>query len=191
MRVRLRGINSVNKTLKDGTRVTYWYAWKGGPRLDGEAGDPEFVASYNRAVASLRAPVEGLLLNVLVKFQQTDEFRRLAERTREDYREIIDKKIEPEFGDLPLAALSESKRECRRVFGEWRNRLAIKSKRQADYAWAVLARILAVGLDYGWWTPIRASGEGVFIAARGAIRFGRLMMSSLFSRRPRATFTCP
>ena len=150
MRVRLRGINSVNKTLKDGTRVTYWYAWKGGPRLDGEAGDPEFVASYNRAVASLRAPVEGLLLNVLVKFQQTDEFRRLAERTREDYREIIDKKIEPEFGDLPLAALSESKRECRRVFREWRNRLAIKSKRQADYAWAVLARILAVGLDYGW-----------------------------------------
>ena len=79
MRVRLRGINSVNKTLKDGTRVTYWYAWKGGPRLDGEAGDPEFVASYNRAVASLRAPVEGLLLNVLVKFQQTDEFRRLAD----------------------------------------------------------------------------------------------------------------
>jgi integrase len=36
------------------------------------------------------------------------------------------------------------------VFREWRNRLAIKSKRQADYAWAVLARILAVGLDYGW-----------------------------------------
>jgi len=192
VRVRLRGINSVNKTLKDGTRVTYWYAWKGGPRLDGEAGDPEFVASYNRAVASLRAPVEGLLLNVLVKFQQTDEFRRLAERTREDYREIIDKKIEPEFGDLPLAALSESKRECRRVFREWRNRLAIKSKRQADYAWAVLARILAkLDSTMAGWTPIRASGEGAFIAARGAIRFGRLMMSSLLSRRPRATFTCP
>jgi integrase len=150
MRVRLRGINSVARTLKDGTRVTYWYAWKGGPRLDGQPGDREFIASYNRAVASLTAPAEGLLLNVLVKFQQTEEFRQLAARTREDYREIIDKKIEPEFGDLPIAALSESTKECRRVFKEWRNRLAIKSRRQADYAWAVLARILAVGLDYGW-----------------------------------------
>src|SRR5690349_16922364 len=91
MRVRLRGINS---------------AWKGGPRLDGQLGDREFIASYNRAVASLTAPAEGLLLNVLVKFQQTEEFRHLAARTREDYREIIDKKIEPEFGDLPIAALS-------------------------------------------------------------------------------------
>ena len=89
-------------------------------------------------MASLTAPAEGLLLNVLVKFQQTEEFRQLAARTREDYREIIDKKIEPEFGDLPIAALSESTKECRRVFKEWRNRLAIKSRRQADYAWVSL-----------------------------------------------------
>jgi hypothetical protein len=88
MRVRLRGINSVARTLKDGTRVTYWYAWKGGPRLDGQPGDREFIASYNRAVGSLTAPAEGLLLNVLVKFQQTEEFRQLAARTREDYKEI-------------------------------------------------------------------------------------------------------
>ena len=69
VRVRLKGINSVTKTLKDGTTVTYWYAWKGGPRLDGEPGDPEFIASYNRAVASMVPPQSGLLLNVLVKFQ--------------------------------------------------------------------------------------------------------------------------
>jgi hypothetical protein len=81
LRVRLRGINSVARTLKDGTCVTYWYAWKGGPRLDGQPGDREFIASYNRAVASLTAPAKGLLLNVLVKFQQTEEFRQLAART--------------------------------------------------------------------------------------------------------------
>src|SRR4249920_2965247 len=81
VRVRLKGINSVTKTLKDGTAVTYWYAWKGGPRLDGQPGDAEFLASYNRAVASIVSPPSGLLLNVLVKFQQTDEFRNLAART--------------------------------------------------------------------------------------------------------------
>ena len=74
MRVRLKGINSVTKTLKDGTTVTYWYAWKGGPRLDGEPGDPEFIASYNRAVARLAAPSSGLLLNVLVKFSRPRSF---------------------------------------------------------------------------------------------------------------------
>ena len=148
MRVRLKGSNSVTKTLKDGTTVTYWYAWKGGPRLDGEPGDPEFIASYNRAVARLAAPTSGLLLNVLVKYQQTKEFLELAPRTQDDYREIIDNKIEPEFGDLPLAALAEKK--CRGEFKDWRDRLALRSRRQADYAWTVLARILAVALDRGW-----------------------------------------
>ena len=148
VRVKLKGINSVTKPLKDGTTVTYWYAWKGGPRLDGKPGDPEFIASYNRAVARLVPSQSGLLLNVLVKFQNTEEFRGLAPRTQADYREIIDKKIEPEFGDLPIAALTEKR--CRGVFKDWRDRLALKSRRQADYAWVVLARVLAVALDRGW-----------------------------------------
>ena len=87
---------------------------------------------------------------MLVKFQQTDEFLSLARRTQDDYRGIIDKKIAPEFGDLPLAALSQSKKRCRGEFKEWRDRLAARSRRQADYAWTVLARILAVALDRGW-----------------------------------------
>lgn len=110
VRIRLKGINFVSKTLRDGTTVTYWYAWKGGPRLDGEPGAPEFVASYNRAVASIAAPPRGLFLNVLVKFQQTEEFRKLAPRTQADYQKIIDKKIEPAFGDLPIAALRNQKK---------------------------------------------------------------------------------
>ena len=94
------------------------------------------------------SPLQGVLLSVLVKFQQTDEFRGLAARTQADYREIIDKQIEPEFGDLPLAALSE--KSCRGLFKDWRDRLAVRSRRQADYAWVVLARVLAVSLDRGW-----------------------------------------
>ena len=98
----------------------------------------------------MATPPPGLLLNVLAKFEQTDEFRNLAQRTREDYKDIIDKRIAPEFGDLPLAALSESKHQCRGEFKAWRDRLSLKSRRQADYAWAVLARIMSVALDRGW-----------------------------------------
>ena len=46
MRVRLKGINSFTTRLADGTVKTYWYAWKGGPRIDAEPGTPEFVHLY-------------------------------------------------------------------------------------------------------------------------------------------------
>jgi len=51
MRIRLKGLNSITKKLADGTRRTYWYAWKSGPPLRGEPGTPEFIASYNEAAA--------------------------------------------------------------------------------------------------------------------------------------------
>ena len=65
MRIRLKGINSYTAKLADGTTKTYWYAWKGGPRLMGEPGTPEFVASYNEAAAQkIKAP-KGQLLSLL------------------------------------------------------------------------------------------------------------------------------
>ena len=48
-----------------------------------------------------------------------EEFRNLALRTQSDYRKIIDKQIAPEFGDLPLAALSDG--ACRGL--HWETRL--------------------------------------------------------------------
>jgi hypothetical protein len=51
MRVRLRGLHSAHVMLANGKRKIYWYAWRGGPRLRGEPGTPEFMASYNEAVA--------------------------------------------------------------------------------------------------------------------------------------------
>jgi hypothetical protein len=50
-RVNLKGIAKVTAKGR-----TYWYAWRGGPRLRGEPGAAEFVASYREAHESLRAP---------------------------------------------------------------------------------------------------------------------------------------
>jgi len=44
VKVELRGIA---KTKAKGR--TYYYAWRGGPRLRGELGSAEFIASYNEA----------------------------------------------------------------------------------------------------------------------------------------------
>jgi hypothetical protein len=118
MRVRLKGINHYTARLADGTTRTYWYAWKGGPRLRGEPGTPEFIASYNEAAAQkMRAP-SGRLLSVLQSYQISDDFRQLAERTRGDYVGIIEHQIEPEFSDFPLSALAD--RRTRGIFMEWR-----------------------------------------------------------------------
>jgi integrase len=147
MRVRLKGINSYTARLADGTRRTYWYVWKGGPRLKGEPGTPEFIASYNEAAAQKIETPSGWLLSLLQSYQASDDFRQLAERTREDYVGIIQKEIEPKFLDFPLSALTDKR--TRAIFMEWRDRLALKSRRQADYAWTVLARILSWSKDRG------------------------------------------
>ena len=100
MRIRLRGINSITKKLADGTRRTYWYAWKGGPPLRGEPGTPEFVASYNEAVARKIETPRGELLCVLQAYQASEDFTGLAESTRRGYVGLI-RRIEKEFADFP------------------------------------------------------------------------------------------
>jgi hypothetical protein len=120
MRIRLKGINSYTARLADGTTKTYWYVWKGGPRLVGEPGTPEFVASYNEAAAQeIKAP-KGQLLSLLQSYQSSDDFRQLARRTRDDYAGIIEH----------LSALGHNR--TRGAFLEWRDKLALKSRRQAD-----------------------------------------------------------
>jgi len=146
MRVRLKGLNSRRKRLADGREVTYWYAWKGGPRLPGSPGSPEFVAAFNEAAKLKRQPPAGVLLSIMQGYQASDDFRSLAPRTRADYVKQI-KRIEAEFADFPLTALAD--RRTRGEFLAWRDRLAIASRRQADYAFQVLARILSWARDRG------------------------------------------
>ncbi len=146
MRVNLKGIHSAYATLADGRRTIYRYAWRGGPRLTGQPGTPEFMASYNEAVAKRDPEPKGTLQFLLDKFQTTSEFATLRERTQADYIKQV-KIIEQEFGDFPLKALASPK--TRGVFMDWRDKLAVKSARQADYGWTVLARILSVAKNRG------------------------------------------
>ena len=163
MRVRLKGINSLRKTLADGRKVTYWYAWKGGPRLPGNPGDPEFIAAYNEAVARKVPQKPGTLQSVLNAFQDSSDWFDLAERTQRDYVKLI-KIIEEKFGSFPLSAISD--RRTRSLFLAWRDERAKKSRRQADYGWQVLARVLS------W-----AHGRGL-VTANPCERGGRVYRAS-------------
>jgi integrase len=147
VRVRLKGINKVSKALADGSRVTYHYAWKGGPRLEGAPGSPEFVASYNAAhAAKVESSDTGVLRTVIDAYLDSAKFRAKADRTQKDYKKIAEK-LTAEFGDMPIGALAE--RATRGVFRAWRDEWSKRSKRQADYGWTVLALILAWGKEGG------------------------------------------
>src|SRR5262249_9002778 len=95
--------------------------------------------------------------------QASAEFSGLAERTRFDYVQQI-KTIEKDLGDFPLAGLTD--RRTRGIFMAWRDRLAVNSRRQADYAWQVLRRVLS-------WALYRR-----FVPANPCERGGRLHRGS-------------
>jgi len=187
MRVRLKGINSKRKRLADGSFRTCYWAWKGGPPLRGEPGTPEFIASYNEAVARRVMPPRGTLLSVLQGYQASDDFLKLAARSRADYVGKI-KVIEKTFGDFPLSALTDKR--TRGIFKAWRERLAITSRRQADYAWVVLARVLSWGMDRGLVAENPCARGGRLYRARVLKKSGPKLTKPHSSNAHRLTYIC-
>lgn len=125
MRVPLKGIATATATLADGESVTYCYAWRGGPRLRGKPGSPEFLKSYNDAVKLRKTAPDGTLFSLIAEFKASAEFISTRPATRRDYLRY-QSLIEREFGDVPLEALSDP--EVRGVFKEWRDRLSVKPR---------------------------------------------------------------
>jgi integrase len=143
----LKGIDTAVKRLADGSTRSYYYAWRGGPRLNGEPGSAEFVASYNEAVTKLPRQRNGKTVEGIVdSYLDSQDFATKRDRTRADYRKIA-QKIVADFGDMPIKALGDKR--VRGEFLEWRDGLAKRSPRQADYAYAVLALILSWAKDRG------------------------------------------
>lgn len=182
MRVKLKGINSVRKKLAGGGSVSYYYAWKGGPRLEGEFGSPEFLASYHQAHEQAKRRESDALRTLFDAFQDSSDFTDLAPRTRADYRKQI-RIIDAEFGDFPIAALSD--RRTRGEFMAWRDRLALQSRRQADYAFAVLARTLSWSVDRGLApvNPCKAGGR-VYRSGRSENIWTELDEAAFYARAP-------
>jgi integrase len=143
VRVKLPGIASATKRLATGETVIYFYAWRGGPRLTGEPGTPEFISSYEQAHRDRRAPDGSTFKAIISDYLASETFNGLSDRTKSDYQKLIDK-IERAFGDLPLAALDDPK--VTKEFLRWRDGIG---GRQGDYGWTVLMLLIAHGRSEG------------------------------------------
>ena len=91
MRVELKGVHAVQRRLASGELAFYYYAWRGGPRLRGEPGSPEFIRSYDAAHRTRREPNPSLFRSIIVGFKASEQFKKLRERTRTDYLQQIAK----------------------------------------------------------------------------------------------------
>jgi integrase len=125
---------------------TYWYAWRGGPRLNGQPGSPEFIASYNEAVGQRRTPDKSRFRFVVVDYKASGEYRKLAESTRAQWGKWLDR-IAEYFGELHIAQFDRPEK-IRPVIRRWRGQWA-NTPRTADYALQVLSRVVAHAVELG------------------------------------------
>lgn len=139
VRVELRGIHKL--TIKG--RI-YCYAWRGGPRLRGEPGTPEFIASYNEAVESRRTPDTGKFKSLVTLYKGSNDYKKLADSTRKAWSPWLDR-IADYFGELRIAQFDRPER-IRPIIRRWRNQWSDKP-RAADYGMQVLSRVLSYAVD--------------------------------------------
>lgn len=137
-------------TVTAGNR-TYHYAWRGGPRVHGRPGTPEFDAELKRLRRErAEGGVSETLSDLVALYKASPEFARLAQSTRRERQRFLDmfqdKTAEGSIATLPTAVLSNPR--VRRHFLEFRDRFR-KTPRKADYAMQVLSALLSWAVERG------------------------------------------
>ncbi len=148
VRVNLKGVNRVKKVLANGEVVYYNYHRATKTRLPDDPQSEEFQRAYYSAQEKIRSTGRnrGTLKSIIQSYQSSPSFKDLRDRTRKDYlRQIA--KIENKFGSLPIPVLNDVR--IRGDFLKWRDQLAKKSPKQADYVITVLGIILSWAMDRG------------------------------------------
>jgi integrase len=139
VKVDLKGISKVTAKGR-----TYYYAWRGGPRLRGEPGSPEFHASYNEAIESRRTPEPGRFKSLVVLYKASADYKKLAASTVKNWAPWLDR-IADYFGELRIAQFDRPEK-IRPLIRRWRNQWADRP-RTADFGMQVLSRVLSYAVD--------------------------------------------
>ena len=122
---------------------TYYYAWRGGPRIFGEPGSAEFVKSFLAARETLKAPPPDRIRWLVTQYK-SGPFRKLAPSTRRGWVTWLDR-IGETFGDLPIR-LADHPEKIRPLIRDWRNQWAA-TPRSADHALQVLSVLFGYAVD--------------------------------------------
>lgn len=142
MEGKLVGVHKVNVKLADGTKTTYYYAWrgKGAPRIMAKPGTKAFTQEYVRLTRDReKTVIEGTIGSLIDEFRKTANYMKLAASTRRDYERQF-ATIRLEYETFPIAAVEA--RGSRRMFLKWRDTMK-ESPRSADMHIALLSRLFS------------------------------------------------
>lgn len=139
------GVHKVRAKLADGSTAFYYYAWRGGPRLDGEPGSDAFIRSYHEAhgeTARYRGPIK-TINELIAAYLRSAEYDQLAGSTRYAYTACL-KNAGKRFNDLPIRAIDVKR--MRSHFVNWRDEMK-EHPRSADMHISALSALLTWASD--------------------------------------------
>jgi len=142
-------LSGVHKVTAKGR--TYYYAWRGGPRLTAEPGSKAFVEQLAEAQASRKGGDETRISGLCIAWKRTDLWTKpqgeggLADSTKKNWRRWVDE-IQTHFG--PLRIKHFDRPEIRQDIKRWRNKWK-STPRAADYAKQVLSALLSYAVEEG------------------------------------------
>lgn len=138
--VRLKGLHAVRSKGR-----VYYYAWRGGPRIEGEPGTPAFNAAFNEARNPLATADRKRFGTWVSLYKASDEFKALAKSTRFQWGRWLDV-IKEHFGSLSIRQFDRP--TIRIDIRKWRNKWK-DLPRTADYGKQVLSRVLSYAVAEG------------------------------------------
>jgi integrase len=147
MLVRLVGVHKVKATLSDGTKVEYFYAWRGGPRIQAKPGTLAFSAEFHKRLRErekLPANAAGSLSELIAAYTKSAAYLHRKASTRKSYDWAI-ARIEDKYGSAPLATISA--KGSRKTILRWRDETLGQTPRAADLIIAVFSTILNFAKD--------------------------------------------
>lgn len=138
--VALKGLHKVRTKGR-----VYYYAWRGGPRLSGEPGTPEFLASFQEAKNPLADSDRKKFGTWVRLYKASPEFAGLSVHTKYRWSQWLDE-VQDHFGELSIRQFDRPtiRIDIKRWRDKWR-----KSPRSADYAKQVLSRVLSFAVSEG------------------------------------------
>lgn len=176
-----KGVWFQSKKLASGEVVRYgYYGRPPGMEALGREGSADFHARLAEVLR--RAPEDGRVSHLIWRYKSSTEFGKLRPLTQRDYRRQLDK-IQTAFGKLRIEAMN-APAISDHIF-KWRDRMALTSPRQADYAISVLSAMLKWCVNRGLIANNRASGVGdVYTANRREMVWTDAMEAALLKVAP-------
>ena len=138
--VPLKGLHIVHSKGR-----SYYYAWRGGPRIDAPFGSPEFHAAFAEANNPLALLDKRRFSAWVSLYEGSDEYKGVADSTKRLWSPWFDH-IRDEFGELSIRQFDRPKIrvDIKRWRGKWKDR-----PRAADTGKQVLSRVCAYAVSEG------------------------------------------